>query len=227
MTKIGTNIKKIRQTKGLSQQAFADIFGITRGNISSYEENRAEPKIETVIKIANNFSIPLESLLLKDLSINEILQYNADKILEDEMKLSQYKLKEIPLVSDDVLAKIWSGDMDFNAIDEFPKICLPDMYYGKMIALLFNTNIPHHEKFESFKTVDILVFKNFNEDNQHLAKGRLGMYINESKIKLGEFMDSDTKLVLSVHADNALEITKDNLRCFWILNGYYNANMYN
>ena len=38
MSKIGYNIKKLRNVKNLSQQAFADLFNLTRGNISSYEE---------------------------------------------------------------------------------------------------------------------------------------------------------------------------------------------
>ena len=75
MTKIGANIKKIRTTKGLSQQAFADLFALTRGNISSYEENRAEPRLETVMQIANHFSIPLNQFVTQNLSIHEILKY--------------------------------------------------------------------------------------------------------------------------------------------------------
>ena len=83
MTKIGANIKKVRTTKGISQQAFADLFALTRGNISSYEENRAEPKIETVIQIANHFNIPLNQFITQNLSIHEILKYNGDKLIEE------------------------------------------------------------------------------------------------------------------------------------------------
>ena len=38
MTKIGENIKKLRQVKNLTQQAFADLFEVSRGNISSYSQ---------------------------------------------------------------------------------------------------------------------------------------------------------------------------------------------
>ena len=63
MLKTGTNIKKIRAAKNLSQQAFADLFELTRGNISSYEENRAEPKLETAIKIANHTLVNVEVII--------------------------------------------------------------------------------------------------------------------------------------------------------------------
>ena len=82
MTRIGANIKKIRTAKGLSQLAFAELFELTRGNISSYEENRAEPRLETALRIANYFCIPLEAFITRTLTINEILQFNGDKLLE-------------------------------------------------------------------------------------------------------------------------------------------------
>ena len=53
MTHIGKNIRKIRSVKKLSQQAFADQFGLSRANIGSYEEGRAEPKIAIIMEIAN------------------------------------------------------------------------------------------------------------------------------------------------------------------------------
>ena len=59
MTKIGENIKKLRQVKNLTQQAFADLFEVSRGNISYYEEKRAEPRIETISQIAKYISIPI------------------------------------------------------------------------------------------------------------------------------------------------------------------------
>src|SRR5690606_23942627 len=94
MTKIGANIKKIRTTKGLSQQAFGELFQLTRGNISSYEENRAEPRIETVIQIANYFSIPLNQFITQNLSIHEILKYNGDKLIEDEKNIVNLQLRQ-------------------------------------------------------------------------------------------------------------------------------------
>ena len=57
MSFIGKNIKKIRTTKGLNQTEFGKIFNLTRGSIGSYEEGRAEPKIETLKQIAKKFSI--------------------------------------------------------------------------------------------------------------------------------------------------------------------------
>ncbi len=114
MSKIGANIKKIRTTKGLSQQAFAELFDLTRGNISSYEDNRAEPRIETLVRIANYFCIPVDSFIQDQLTINEILQFNSDKLLTDEPPGSRVRLREVPFLSDDVYVKCQYGDLAFN-----------------------------------------------------------------------------------------------------------------
>ena len=72
MSLIGKNIKKIRSLKKLNQSNFADLFKLSRASIGSYEEERAEPKIDKIIEIANYFSIDLNIILKKELSVNEI-----------------------------------------------------------------------------------------------------------------------------------------------------------
>jgi transcriptional regulator with XRE-family HTH domain len=81
MSFIGRNIKKIRTTKGLSQTEFGKLFGITRGSIGSYEEGRAEPKIETLKTIANKFSISLDAIITAELTVNQLSGFNPDKLL--------------------------------------------------------------------------------------------------------------------------------------------------
>lgn len=72
MTYFGNNLKRVRKYKKLSQSAFADLFGITRASVGSYEEGRAEPKNDKLIEIANYFSITVDDFLTKDLTINQI-----------------------------------------------------------------------------------------------------------------------------------------------------------
>jgi len=68
----GINIKIIRQAKGLSQKAFADLFDLNRGVISSYEEGRAEPKIETILKVAALFNLSVDELLTEAVQVHQL-----------------------------------------------------------------------------------------------------------------------------------------------------------
>ena len=66
MSKFGKNIKKIRNVRGLTQAQLAEMIEVNRGVVSSYEEGRAEPKIETIIKTAEVFQLSIDLLLKKD-----------------------------------------------------------------------------------------------------------------------------------------------------------------
>ncbi|AMR29225.1 hypothetical protein A0257_20425 [Hymenobacter psoromatis] len=76
MSYVGKNIRKIRTVKKLSQAAFAELFGLARPSVGAYEEGRSEPKMETLIQIAQYFGLSVDLLLTKELTVNEL--YNFD-----------------------------------------------------------------------------------------------------------------------------------------------------
>ncbi|MBL4708596.1 MAG: helix-turn-helix transcriptional regulator [Flavobacteriales bacterium] len=84
MSKIGSNIRKIRSVKSLSQVSFAQLFNLTRASVGAYEEGRAEPKIDTVIEVAKYFSISLGDMFTKDLTVNQLTNFRISE--ESELK---------------------------------------------------------------------------------------------------------------------------------------------
>ncbi len=82
MSNIGKNIRKIRTTKGLSQSAFAELFGLTRASIGAYEEGRAEPKLDAIVQIAKHFSFTLDKILMDEVTVNEIYQFELPSDVE-------------------------------------------------------------------------------------------------------------------------------------------------
>lgn len=105
MTVIGKNIKKIRTLKGMNQTAFGKLFDITRASIGAYEEGRAEPKMNTTIQIANYFSISLDSLLTKEISVNELSGFNPTDFQVQSKKQQQ---STIPIIDKAELSKFQS-----------------------------------------------------------------------------------------------------------------------
>ena len=97
MSFFGKNIRKIRSVKTLSQQAFAELFDLKRGTLGAYEEGRSEPKIETIIKIANYFSIPIGDLLTKDLTVNALLKFKANLTIEHD-NAAQQSFPNVPCI---------------------------------------------------------------------------------------------------------------------------------
>ena len=78
MSFFGKNIRKIRIAKKMSQTEFANLFNLKRTALGSYEEGRAEAKIDTIIKIADYFKLSLDQLLRKELTINEIFHFKSN-----------------------------------------------------------------------------------------------------------------------------------------------------
>jgi transcriptional regulator with XRE-family HTH domain len=221
MTKIGANIKKIRTTKGLSQQAFADLFALTRGNISSYEENRAEPRIETVVQIANYFSIPLNQFISASLSIHEILKYNGDKLIEDENHIINLQLRQVPFMNEAIYTKCCYQELAFNDWSSFPKLTLPEVSNRNMFALGFNPNIAHHESLPAYHIGDVLIFEEVTQQNVHLCQHKTGLFIVEREIMIGryELKDEKIELVLNDFKKERFEFKAD--QRFWKLFATY------
>lgn len=69
------NLRSLRKRMKWSQEELADKVGLNRGNIASYENGTAEPKICNLVKIAHLFSIPVFTLthisLKEETSIEE------------------------------------------------------------------------------------------------------------------------------------------------------------
>lgn len=63
MTKISKNIKKLRQAKGLTQDALAQSIHVTRQAVSSWENGRTQPDLDMLDTLSTFFSIPVEQLI--------------------------------------------------------------------------------------------------------------------------------------------------------------------
>lgn len=53
----GDRLKKLRTSKELSQEDFGEIFGVSKGTVSSWESSRTEPSYETMLEIAKYFGV--------------------------------------------------------------------------------------------------------------------------------------------------------------------------
>lgn len=61
--RLALNLRKLRQTTGLSQEAFADEAGVHRTYISDLERGARNPTITVVDKIAKALKVPIGRLL--------------------------------------------------------------------------------------------------------------------------------------------------------------------
>ena len=85
---LGKQLLKIRKDNKMSQEDFAELFNVTRQTISSWENSKSYPDIETLVKISNQFHISLDILLKGD---TEMIK-NIDRSIKDSSKYKKILL---------------------------------------------------------------------------------------------------------------------------------------
>lgn len=61
--KIGETILKIKKDQNMTQEEFSKLFNVTRQTISSWENEKSYPDLQTLIDISNKFKVSLNDTL--------------------------------------------------------------------------------------------------------------------------------------------------------------------
>ncbi len=61
--KLGQNIKRIREQKGMTQGDICRALNLDRGYVSSVESGKRNPTLSTLKKLADALKIPVDELL--------------------------------------------------------------------------------------------------------------------------------------------------------------------
>lgn len=83
---LSKNFKKLRLFKGMNQTEFAELFGLKRSSIGAYEEGRAEPKLDALIKISDYFKLTIDDIVKAELTVNKIARFELPKNEENDLK---------------------------------------------------------------------------------------------------------------------------------------------
>ena len=79
---IGNNIKKYRKIKGLTQIQLAEKIGVSTITIKNYENNRRQPSLETLNKIAEALNVSVSELISDENTSHKTLaDYSTSELL--------------------------------------------------------------------------------------------------------------------------------------------------
>lgn len=59
------NIRDAREAKGLTQEQFAKLVGVTQGAVAQWENGLTHPSFDKLMKIADVLEVPLDELARK------------------------------------------------------------------------------------------------------------------------------------------------------------------
>lgn len=120
MSKIGTNIKYLRQKRKISQGELAQALEMNRGNIASYEGGKALPGAEKLLAIANYFDADISDLIHEDLAGEVQLKSKPASALAeslDELKAHVGRMR-----------KVLGGFREYHEIKKSKEPELPENY---------------------------------------------------------------------------------------------------
>ena len=69
MRELGKNIKKLRKSRGMTQDSFAELLHVTRQTVSNYENGRSQPDLEMLTEIARVLDTDVNTLLGADSAV--------------------------------------------------------------------------------------------------------------------------------------------------------------
>lgn len=69
---LGEKIFRLRSEKGLSQEAFGDMLGVSRQSVSKWETDQSLPELEKIVVISELFGISTDYLLKENMEKPEI-----------------------------------------------------------------------------------------------------------------------------------------------------------
>ena len=71
-------LKELRKSKGLTQEEIANLIKVAPSTYRGYEANSSEPTIDTLIKLANIFTISLDELCERNFNQIELTPYQRE-----------------------------------------------------------------------------------------------------------------------------------------------------
>ncbi len=120
---VSSNIKFLRKQKNWTQQDLADQLEIKRPLIGSYEEGRADPRLGTLLKLAELFELSIDELLSLDLATNKSIKKKPAKVLA--ITVDARDRENIELVPQKASAGYTNGYADPEYLQELPRFQLP------------------------------------------------------------------------------------------------------
>ncbi len=134
MSIVSNNIKFLRKRQHLTQEQLAQKIGIKRSLVGAYEEGRADPRLNNLLKMSDLFNVSVDTLISRDIS-----SMDPDKVktLEKEAKTRILSItvdpdgdENIELIPQKASAGYLNGYADPAYLEELPKFKLPFLPAG-------------------------------------------------------------------------------------------------
>lgn len=128
VARVNENIKFLRKKFGFTQETFAEAVGIKRSLVGAYEEGRADPRLNNLLRMSEIFNVSVDTLISKEVSTlsDDKLhqaQEGSAKILS--ITVDKEDNENIELIPQKASAGYLNGYADPTYIESMPRFQLP------------------------------------------------------------------------------------------------------
>ncbi|RJE72715.1 MULTISPECIES: helix-turn-helix domain-containing protein [Reichenbachiella] len=127
VAKLNENIKFLRKNFGYTQETFANAIGIKRSLVGAYEEGRADPRLNNLLRMSELFNVSVDTLISKDVSklSDEDLYITGDGAKILSITVDSQERENIELIPQKASAGYLNGYADPDYIESLPRFQLP------------------------------------------------------------------------------------------------------
>ncbi len=222
MSIIANNIKTLRKQMGLTQGTLAERIEIKRSLIGAYEEGRAEPRLNNLVKLAEVFQTSIDSLVQVDMSGPDggKSQTLLTRATGNNLRVLSVAVDEdgeslVPLVPQKAAAGYLNGYADGEYLQELPQFKLPNLPKGgtyRAFEIVGDSMLPmpsgtivvgrYVEDWRDIKSGDTYILLT---DKEGVVYKRVFNYVEESQ-KLFLVSDNRSYAPYEISIDDVLEV---------------------
>jgi transcriptional regulator with XRE-family HTH domain len=104
MMSLGLTLQRLRKSKNLSQEAFADIMKVSRQSVSKWELDQTYPEINKLIEIADYYEVTLDELIrdkhdemANNIRSKEVEEIKSNDIPKERDKTLLQQVRSLPM----------------------------------------------------------------------------------------------------------------------------------
>lgn len=188
-----SNLKKIREERGLSQNKLGTLAGVNQTTIARWENKEIAPSIDNVEDLANALNIPLPDLLGKDLRFDNGSYMKP--ITDDE------NMVQIPVLGTIKAGIAIEAQQDILEYIEIPKVWIRG---GKQF---YGLKISGDSMFPKYQENDIVVFEDsHNYDIESARNKDCAVMVNGDDATFKKVLLSEEGITLIPYNTGAYDI---------------------
>lgn len=146
MIPVGETIKRLRTEKGITQEELADLVGVRRTTVASWECDVRVPQIETARKLANLFGVPLTVIVPEESQGQEQIAGANQRIVFCE-NLNRY-MRQRGVTQADIVSGLGfsaSTVSDWTTGKKYPRVEAMEMLADKLGVQITDLTRSHNE----------------------------------------------------------------------------------